>query len=84
MRTQFSRWFSIVLVVSAAQAWADARESVIGRWAGDRSILEISEHDGQLSARVIALDDPVYREGEEFGPAGEETDHRDCGDRDKP
>jgi uncharacterized protein (DUF2147 family) len=70
MRTQFSQWFSIVLVVSAAQAWADARESVIGRWAGDRSILEITEHDGQLSARVIALDDPVYREGEEFGPVG--------------
>ena len=70
MRTHFSQWFSIVLMVSAAQAWADARESVIGRWAGDRSILEISEHAGQLSARVIALDDPVYSEGEEFGPVG--------------
>lgn len=57
-------------VVVAPGAWADARDSVFGHWAGDRSILEISERDDELSARVIAIDDPVYREGEEFGPVG--------------
>lgn len=71
MRLWVHGWTWIALVASAGAVWADARESVFGRWADDRSILEISEHDGYLSARVIALDDPVYREGEAFGPVGE-------------
>jgi len=59
-----------IAAIVVAGAWADARDSVFGHWAGDRSILEISERDGELSARVIAMDDPEYREGEEFGPVG--------------
>jgi uncharacterized protein (DUF2147 family) len=51
-------------------ASADVREAVFGRWADYRSILEVSEHDGYLSARVIAMEDPVYREGEAYGPVG--------------
>jgi uncharacterized protein (DUF2147 family) len=57
-------------MAAAGTAWADARDAVFGRWTGDRSVLEVSEQDGSLSARVIAVDDPVYREGEEFGPVG--------------
>ena len=55
-------------MAAAGTAWADARDAVLGRWTGDRSVLEVSERDGSLSARVIAVDDPVYREGEKFGP----------------
>ena len=63
-------WCAILLVLSPCAVWADTRESVFGRWSDDRSILEISERNGDLSARVIAMDDLVYREGEEFGPVG--------------
>jgi len=59
-----------IAAIAVAGAWADARDSVFGHWTDERSILEISERDGALSARVIAMDDPVYREGEEFGPVG--------------
>jgi len=70
MRWWISGWAGTVLLLQLSGAWAGERESVVGRWLGDRSILEIAERDGTLSARVIALDDPVYREGEESGPVG--------------
>jgi uncharacterized protein (DUF2147 family) len=60
----------IFLMAWAVTVWADTRESVLGRWADDRSILEITERDGQLRARVIAMEDPVYQQGEKFGPVG--------------
>lgn len=63
-------WILLLLAVLPVTGWGDGRESVFGRWAGDRSVLEISARDGYLSARVIALDDPVYREDEAFGPVG--------------
>ncbi|MCZ6708870.1 MAG: DUF2147 domain-containing protein [Gammaproteobacteria bacterium] len=70
MRFWVYGWIWIALLGWAGVACADEREAVFGRWADERSILEISEQDGYLSARVIAMDDPVYREGEAFGPVG--------------
>ena len=70
MRSCVSSWFCLVVLALPTLSWGDSRDAVFGRWAGDQSILEIGERDGLLSARVIALDDPVYREGEEFGPVG--------------
>jgi uncharacterized protein (DUF2147 family) len=70
MRLWVYGWIGIALLGCTAAASADVREAVFGRWADERSILEVSEHDGYLGARVIAMNDPVYREGEAYGPVG--------------
>ncbi|MDP6375854.1 MAG: DUF2147 domain-containing protein [Pseudomonadales bacterium] len=71
-------WWRIMLVIwlaSIGAAAADDRRAVYGRWASEGSIIEVSDAAGTLSARVIALKDPGYLEGEEYGPVG--TPRRD-------
>lgn len=48
----------------------DARSTVVGFWAGEESILEVTLVDDGLSARIFALTNPVYRPDEPEGPAG--------------
>lgn len=60
--------FAMALFAMASHA--GERDAVLGRWASDGSIIEISEHHGRLSAIVIALMEPIYAEGEDFGPVG--------------
>ena len=61
----------LLLCCTCATVFAgDARDAVVGRWASEGSILEISETDGQLHAHIVALLDPVYRADEDFGEPG--------------
>ena len=55
---------------SAIVLAGEARDAVIGRWASEGSILEISEVDGQLHAHVVALLNPVYSADEKLGEPG--------------
>jgi uncharacterized protein (DUF2147 family) len=56
-------------LVLAATVQAD-ESSVVGRWATDDSILEVSPAHGTLSMRVVAMKDPLYLENEDPGPPG--------------
>ena len=58
-----------VVVLACSALGADSRDAVFGRWASDNSILEIGESSGTLSARIVAILHPVYREGDD-GPVG--------------
>ena len=58
----------VVLCLAPHLAFADT--AVLGYWAGDDSILHITDQGGQLSARVAALGSPTYEAGEDFGPVG--------------
>lgn len=49
----------------------DHREAVFGRWAGDRSILEVRPAEAGLQMVIAAMINPNYIEGEEFGVPGE-------------
>lgn len=51
-------------------AWADGREAVLGRWVSETSIFEVTANGDSLTGRVVALMNPLYTEGEEFGPVG--------------
>ena len=51
----------------ADDAKADA---VLGRWASDGSIIEVTRQGDALSAVVIAMLEPNYLEDEAFGPVG--------------
>ena len=62
---------AVVTLLLSMPVYAEDRDAVFGRWASEGSIIEISEQEGALSARVIALKDPLYLEGEEFGPVGD-------------
>jgi len=59
------------LVCTSDLVLADDREAVFGRWAGDRSILEVRPAEAGLEMVIVAMIDPNYREGEEFGVPGE-------------
>ena len=48
---------------------ADDRDAVLGRWAGETSIMEIGENGGVLYARIVSILNPLYHDGEE-GPVG--------------
>ena len=50
---------------------ADDREAVFGRWAGDRSILEVRPAEAGLEMVIVAMIDPNYREDEDIGVPGE-------------
>jgi uncharacterized protein (DUF2147 family) len=50
---------------------ADDREAVFGRWAQDRSILEVRPVEDGLEMVIVAMVDPNYREDEEIGVPGE-------------
>jgi uncharacterized protein (DUF2147 family) len=57
------------LLVAGSASSADSRDAIFGRWASDNSILEVSESDGVLHARIVAILDPLYKPGED-GPVG--------------
>jgi len=59
------------LVLAGGGVAADARDAIFGRWASDNSILEVGETDGVLHARIVAMLDPLYKQGED-GPVGTE------------
>jgi uncharacterized protein (DUF2147 family) len=59
------------LLLAGAAFAADARDAIFGRWASDNSILEVAETDGVLHARIVAMLDPLYKQGED-GPVGTE------------
>jgi len=58
-----------VLLLAAGATFADEREAVVGRWAAKDSVIEVAETNGTLHATIIAILNPVYREGED-GPVG--------------
>ena len=60
----------LLLLLYTPGGFADDRDAVIGQWAGESSILNISAAGQSLHARVIALKDPLYLADEEFGPVG--------------
>lgn len=58
---------------SASIVMADedsGQSAVIGYWATQDSILEVATTGDSLSMRVVAMENPVYTEGEEYGPPG--------------
>ncbi len=57
------------MLLAATNGYAKSATDVAGRWASEGSIIEITAQDEQLSARVIALMEPTYGEGE-AGPTG--------------
>ena len=76
----------IGLLVWCGVAWADDRSAVLGRWATEDSIIEITEVDGVLRAQVVALKEPRYHAGE-AGPEGTERvdlNNPDAALRDRP
>ena len=58
------------LMVPSYNHAADASSAVLGYWVGDSSILHIEEQEGQLTATVVALNDPVYLDTESVGTPG--------------
>jgi uncharacterized protein (DUF2147 family) len=58
------------VLLAAATAGAAPDEAVFGLWAGAGSIIEVAAHEGRLTARIVALKDPIYLEGEPYGPVG--------------
>jgi uncharacterized protein (DUF2147 family) len=61
---------AVLLLAAASPARADDPQAVIGFWATEDSILEVSPAGDSLSMRVVAMENPVYLEGEAPGPAG--------------
>lgn len=49
---------------------ADERGTVLGFWATEDSILEVARAGNSLGMRVVAMENPVYTEGEPHGPPG--------------
>ncbi|MEM7001790.1 MAG: DUF2147 domain-containing protein [Pseudomonadota bacterium] len=43
---------------------------VLGRWASETAVLNVTEQNGQLHAHIIALKDPLYTAEEQLGPVG--------------
>ena len=58
-----------LLLIAAGGAFADDRDAVVGLWAAKDSVIEIAAADGSLHATIVAILNPVYKEGEE-GPVG--------------
>jgi uncharacterized protein (DUF2147 family) len=76
------------VAASAADRAAGAKDraAVFGRWATEGSIIEISETNGALQARVVALNEPLYH-ADEAGPAGTarvDSKNPDAAQRDRP
>ena len=70
MKVFFSIGLAAVLLLGAARVLADDPQAVVGFWATQDSILEVAPAGDTLSMRVVALQNPVYLEGEEHGPPG--------------
>jgi uncharacterized protein (DUF2147 family) len=63
------RFAVVVLVLGATTALAADRNAVFGKWASKDSIIDVGEKDGALHAKIVAILDPLYKEGED-GPVG--------------
>jgi uncharacterized protein (DUF2147 family) len=77
----------LAAVMSMSPALADEPEAVLGYWATEDSILEVATAGESLSMRVVALENPVYTEGEEHGPPGAvrvDVNNPDAALRDRP
>jgi uncharacterized protein (DUF2147 family) len=59
----------LMLFVAAGAGAADDPKAVVGEWATKDSVIEVSETNGALHATIIAILNPVYKEGED-GPVG--------------
>jgi uncharacterized protein (DUF2147 family) len=66
----------LLMVCCAASVADEPRAAVLGRWASDGSIIEVSETSGVLTARVVAIRDAVYRPGEAGEPGTPRRDDR--------
>jgi len=76
----------LVFLICLTAAASD-RQAVFGRWADDRTILEISEGQAGLSAKVVAIKDPVYTREENLGVPGQprvDLSNPDAALRDRP
>ena len=58
------------LLIIIAGIAAEARDDVLGYWAGDQSVIHVTADGDTLAARVIALSFPTYQADEDFGPVG--------------
>ena len=75
------------LLAASGLVVADDREAVFGRWAQDRSILEVRPVEDGLEMVIVAMVDPNYREDEEIGVPGEprvDIENPDESLRDRP
>lgn len=59
------------LMAAAPAVIASDESAVFGRWAGDRSILEVRRDGDGLAMVIVAMLEPNYREGEGVGVPGE-------------
>ena len=59
----------MVLIGIATTVNAEDRAAVLGHWAGEDSIIEVAENAGTLSAKIVSMLDPLYKENED-GPVG--------------
>lgn len=54
-----------------AMGAADDPDAVVGRWASSGTIIEVAVLSDTLSAKLIALKHPLYREKDDAGVVGE-------------
>jgi uncharacterized protein (DUF2147 family) len=60
----------LLLALSTGAVFAgNDRGAVMGKWASDTSIIEVSEGGGALHAKIISVLDPLFKANED-GPAG--------------
>ena len=64
------KWLLMLSGILSLYAEADNSSQVSGLWASDRSILEVSESNGNLQGIIIAMQDPVYTPDEDKKRAG--------------
>lgn len=70
MRYLFSAVFPLLCLAGFVPAHAAGPDEVVGQWRDARSVLVVSRQGDTLSMRIHAVLDPLYKEGEEPGPAG--------------
>ena len=68
----FVLFAGLLPLVSASAGATSERVQVFGRWASSGTIIEVKAIGETLSARLIALKNPLYRDKDEFGPVGAE------------
>jgi uncharacterized protein (DUF2147 family) len=61
---------SISATGAAGADKASQEGQVLGYWATEDSILQVSRAGDSLSMRVVAMENPTYTEGEPYGPVG--------------
>ena len=63
---------AVTLAVADSSGRDQRANAVIGYWASPESVLHVARTDNGLSMQVVALLEPYYAPGEEFGPVGAE------------